>query len=246
MSGLAQLSEEDAEKMMKPFREVLNEIKNVDSRTERMVMHLSTLGMFGRAYYTRENIGHFGLGSRCYTHFTAPIRRYSDDIVHRILKGILQGKATVDNPIYTKEELDELSDHCSELSAAADKLMYRVTGQGLALLTRREDWRGTIPAIVTRVQNRGPSVMLRETVDGRIRMRDLSSDEVIVDESESIAFRKLSERVAMRRLIHASDWKEMLNEDDELIEKLIRLGEKINVTIVSRDYVQGNVNVKPA
>lgn len=246
LNGLAQLSEEEAEKMMKPFREVLRKIKSVDNRIERMVMHLSTLGMFGRAYYTRENIGHFGLGSRCYTHFTAPIRRYSDDIVHRILKGILQGKATKEEPIYTKDELDELGDHCSELSAAADKLMYRVTGQGLALLTRRKDWQGEIPAIVTRVQNRGPSVMLRETVDGRIRMRDLSNDEVIVDESESIAFRKLSERVAMRRLIHATDWQDMLNEDDELIEKLIKLGEKIRVTIVSRDYVQGNVNVKPA
>jgi exoribonuclease R len=243
--GLAHLSEEETEKWMAPFKEVLNEVRNVEDKSDRMVMMLTTLGMFGRAYYTPDNIGHFGLGSRCYTHFTAPIRRYSDIIVHRVLKGILNGTATKEVPIYSEEDLDNLSEYITDQSYDAETLERRVVGAGLAMMTRREDWSDLV-GTVTRISPRMVSVVIREVLDGRIRISDLSKQEVIVDPSESIAFVKRDEGSRLKKILNSSDWLEMLDEEDEPIEVLIRLGDKKAVKIVARDYIDGKVTVIPS
>ncbi|MFX0094981.1 MAG: RNB domain-containing ribonuclease, partial [Candidatus Hodarchaeota archaeon] len=94
--------------------------------------------------------GHFGLGSPCYTHFTAPIRRYSDNIVHQLLKYIIKNPKA-EEPLYTDEELNELADHCSEQARAAENIEYQVKGIGVAMLTRREEWSGVISGLVTRI-----------------------------------------------------------------------------------------------
>ena len=242
--GLAHLSEEEVAKWMEPFKGVLNEVRKVDDESDRMVMMLTTLGMFGRAYYTPDNIGHFGLGSRCYTHFTAPIRRYSDIVVHRVLKGILNG-ATAEEPVYSEEELDSLSEYITDQSYDSETLERRVVGAGLAMMTRRPDWNDLV-GLVTRVSPRMVSVVIREVLDGRIRITDLSNQEVIVDPSESIAFVKRDDDARLRKILNSSDWLEMLDEEDEPIEVLIRLGDKKAVKIIARDYIDGKVTVIPS
>ncbi len=231
---------------MRPFREVLAKIRKVEDKSQRMVMHLTTLGMFGRAFYTPDNIGHFGLGSACYTHFTAPIRRYSDDVAHRLVKGILRGTATPETPVYTEEEIAEFTEHCTEQTIAAERLERQVVGAGLAFMTRRPEWQGKINGVVTKILPRGFFLLLREVIEGKIRMTDYTRDEVIVDPSESIAFRKKKEGAMLRKILRAEDWQEMLDEEDEPIEVLVRLGQKIPVRVSARDYVEGNVSVVPS
>ena len=243
--GLAHLSETEVAKWMEPFKGVLNEVRKVDDKSDRMVMMLTTLGMFGRAYYTPDNIGHFGLGSRCYTHFTAPIRRYSDIVVHRVLKGILTNEATKDNPVFSEEDLDSLAEYITDQSYDAETLERRVVGAGLAMMTRRDEWKDLI-GVVTRVSPRMVSVVIRDVLDGRIRISDLSKQEVIVDPSESIAFIKRDEETRLRKILNSSDWLEMLDEEDEPIEVLIRLGDKKAIKIVARDYIDGKVTVIPS
>ncbi|WP_342268952.1 ribonuclease R [Spiroplasma endosymbiont of Aspidapion aeneum] len=60
--------------------------KDIVDKKEKAVINISLLKYMGKAFYGPNNIGHFGLASSCYTHFTSPIRRYSDLIVHRLLK----------------------------------------------------------------------------------------------------------------------------------------------------------------
>lgn len=242
--GLAHLSEEEVAKWMEPFKGVLKEVRKVEDKDDRACMMLVTLGMFGRAYYTPDNIGHFGLGSRCYTHFTAPIRRYSDIVVHRVLKGILTGDATKEQPVYTEEDLDSLSEYITDQSYDAEILERRVVGAGLAMMTRRDDWNDLI-GLVTRVSPRMVSVVIRDVLDGRIRISDLSKQEVIVDPSESIAFVKSNEETRVKKILNSADWLEMLDEEDEPIEILIRLGDKKAIKIVARDYIDGKVTVIP-
>lgn len=243
--GLAHLSDNDLQKWMQPFREVLEEVRTVDEESDRMVMMMTTLGMFGRAYYTQENVGHFGLGSKCYTHFTAPIRRYSDIIVHRILKGLLKKESTTEKPVYTNDELDELSEYITNQSFDAEMLERRVVGGGLAMMTRRPEWSKDLIGIVTRVSPRMVSVVIKEVLDGRIRLNDLSKQEIIVDPSESIAFIKRDEEQRIQKILTSSDWQDMLDEEDEPIEVLIRLGDKKSVKIIGRDYIGGKVTVIP-
>jgi ribonuclease R len=66
-----------------------------------------------KAVYTTENIGHYGLGFKHYCHFTSPIRRYPDVLVHRILFDILNEKLEID------KKLEQKCKHCSEKERSA-------------------------------------------------------------------------------------------------------------------------------
>ena len=63
-----------------------------------------------KAEYSECGIGHYGLAKQHYTHFTSPIRRYSDLVVHRILKAHLQKK----KPVYTLSQLSDIAQQCSQ------------------------------------------------------------------------------------------------------------------------------------
>ncbi len=77
-------------------------------KPEERVLNRVLLRSMKQALYQPENIGHFGLASTCYTHFTSPIRRYPDLIVHRMLDKALQGKKL------TGSEREELSSYLAE------------------------------------------------------------------------------------------------------------------------------------
>lgn len=73
----------------KDFQTILEKIKDMPYYS---VVNKVMLRSMQKAKYSPENLGHFGLSSKCYSHFTSPIRRYPDLVVHSILKGILKGK----------------------------------------------------------------------------------------------------------------------------------------------------------
>lgn len=76
-----------------------------------------------QAVYQADNIGHFGLALDGYAHFTSPIRRYPDLVVHRAIKGVLkkQGEKVSGHYVYDDEELDELGEQCSMTERRADE-----------------------------------------------------------------------------------------------------------------------------
>ena len=97
-----------------PNRDKLDEIKafkrKMGSRVSQQTIDLLTIRAQAKAVYSTYNIGHYGLAFSHYTHFTSPIRRYPDLMVHRLVeKYILTGK----KESLTREELEEKCEHCS-------------------------------------------------------------------------------------------------------------------------------------
>jgi ribonuclease R len=89
VSHLGHKMKKDAENPSKELQRVLLEVKG---RPEERVVNNILLRSMKWAKYSANNVGHFGLASKSYTHFTSPIRRYPDLVVHRILKRVLSKK----------------------------------------------------------------------------------------------------------------------------------------------------------
>lgn len=101
----------------KEFPQFIDLIKG--SQYEEIVSYL-ILRSLKQARYSPENVGHFGLASECYTHFTSPIRRYPDLVVHRILKEFLQKGSLTNKKII--EILPEIAIHSSRMERRADEI----------------------------------------------------------------------------------------------------------------------------
>ena len=85
-----------------------NLLKEVNGKPEQHVLEQLGIRTMAKAVYTSENIGHYGLGFEHYCHFTSPIRRYPDVIVHRVLQQCL------DKNIIPDKKMEEKCSHCSE------------------------------------------------------------------------------------------------------------------------------------
>src|SRR5688500_15225156 len=88
-------------------------LKDAHGRPEQHVLEQLGIRTMAKAKYTTEHVGHYGFGFEQYCHFTAPIRRYPDVMVHRILQEVLDSKFIVD------KKLEEKCKHCSERERAA-------------------------------------------------------------------------------------------------------------------------------
>ncbi len=88
-------------------------LKEVQGKPEQHVLEQLGIRTMAKAIYTSENIGHYGLGFEHYAHFTSPIRRYPDVMVHRILQECLDKDPKVD------KEMEKKCKHCSERERAA-------------------------------------------------------------------------------------------------------------------------------
>ena len=100
-------------------REEINQAVRLAKGTPmEYVANLAVLRNFKRAEYVVERMEHFGLAFADYTHFTSPIRRYADLVVHRLLKAVERG----DSPGYAKAELASIVLHCNETERQADEL----------------------------------------------------------------------------------------------------------------------------
>lgn len=132
------------------------------------------------ALYSPENIGHYGLGLSEYCHFTSPIRRYIDLVIHRLLFG---EKTEYD-------ALEQIATHCSEQERVSEKAENSVRLlkklRLLAQITKKEP-KKQFEAVVTRVRNFGVFFeVLDLMVEGYLHVSELHDDYYIFDEAKAI------------------------------------------------------------
>ena len=144
---------------------------------EETLINTVLLRTMKQARYSHENVGHFGLAAETYTHFTSPIRRYPDLIVHRVLKADMRGK--LKDEVYVEklaEALPEAAIHCSQRERKAMEAERDV----ITMLKLRfmEDKVGEVfDGIITGVVQFGFFVQLRDLfVEGLVHVSTLTDD----------------------------------------------------------------------
>lgn len=98
------------EKIASSFNTMLNDVKG---KPEQHVLEQLGIRTMSKAVYSADNIGHYGLSFEYYCHFTSPIRRYPDVLVHRVLESCLEGA-----PVFDKK-MEEKCKHCSDMERSA-------------------------------------------------------------------------------------------------------------------------------
>jgi len=90
------------------------------NKKQEYAANLFLLRSMKRAMYSSRNTGHFGLGSRYYTHFTSPIRRYPDLIVHRVLNTLIHNNNINNN--FNQEHMTKVCNHCTAKEVLSDEI----------------------------------------------------------------------------------------------------------------------------
>ncbi len=164
----------------KSLQDVLNKLEK-EPEAARIVLNYLCLRSFQKASYQVKNIGHYALAFPKYVHFTSPIRRYPDLIVHRLVKQEL-GIARYANSQRQIEHLDALARQSSYLERRAELAEREIRAvKGARYLSRKIG--EVFAAVVVSATNSGLFVDLLETgLSGLIPIRDLGSDFWELDE----------------------------------------------------------------
>lgn len=158
--------------------EVSKLLLDISEHPNGRALHTLLLRSLAQARYAGENLGHFGLGSSAYLHFTSPIRRYPDLIVHRLLKQMIDGA----KPWYSETRLDEMAGTCSDAERKA-MLAERASLDLDRALVAKEHLGEKLPATITGIQGFGLfAAVVEPFIEGMIPVQTLPSDYYQPDE----------------------------------------------------------------
>jgi ribonuclease R len=149
--------------------------------TERLVESL-TLRSLKQAVYSAINRGHFGLASKCYTHFTSPIRRYPDLLVHRLVRAMLRGEKSPLPPKELEEKIAKIALQSSKRerqSVEAEREHFDI----LKVRLMRDHVGEEFDGIISSITSFGFFVQLRDHfVEGLVRLANMKDDFFVFDE----------------------------------------------------------------
>lgn len=153
--------------------ESLNHLLNeLEGKPEQNALEQLAIRTMSKARYSTEDIGHFGLAFRRYSHFTSPIRRYPDMIAHRLLQHYLDGKPSPERAEYEPACKHSSAREVLATNAERASIKYKQV-EFMASMEPDREWDG----IITGVTEFGMFVEITETAsEGLVRMNDLNDD----------------------------------------------------------------------
>ncbi len=156
-------------------------LATVHGTLEEDVINEVAIRSMAKAIYSETNIGHYGLGFKFYTHFTSPIRRYPDLVVHRLLKEYSRGMGHQRRVVWD-EELPEICDHSSKMERIAMEA-ERESVKVMQVEYMKRHLGDEFDGIVSGVTKFGLFVEINDIlVESLVRVRDMDDDFYIFDE----------------------------------------------------------------
>lgn len=159
-------------------KEITQVLAKLGDRPEAELIQTMLLRSMKQAVYQPDNIGHFGLALPAYAHFTSPIRRYPDLVVHRAIKAVLkaQGQQTSGEYAYTDDEVDILGEQCSTTERRADDATREVA-DWLKCEFMQDHVGDEFGGVISSVTNFGLFVRLDDLqIDGMIHVTNLGNE----------------------------------------------------------------------
>jgi ribonuclease R len=154
-------------------------MRDIKGKREQNVLEQLAIRTMAKAIYTTDNIGHYGLAFDYYTHFTSPIRRYPDVVVHRLLAHYLEGGAPAD-----ADEIEDACEHSTQMeikASEAERASVKFK-QVQYLLDRKDE---VFTGMISGVTEWGLYVEIPENkCEGLVRVRDLTDDFYSLNEEE--------------------------------------------------------------
>lgn len=175
------------------LKRLLTEVKG---KPEEYVINDLLIRSMAKAIYTDKNIGHYGLGFEDYTHFTSPIRRYPDLIVHRLLYDYIQ-KEPVSQPRINKykRELPDMCKHCSlqeQNAVNAEREVVKI--RQIEYINDHLD--KTYEGIISGIIERGVFIEINDIlIEGMVRFKDIKDDYYEYDQKNHRAIGRRKRKV---------------------------------------------------